>query len=65
MNDPLLLVAGPGFTRRVQKTTDYRVEFKDTKGQCYDQDLKHYDKEWSRSIMMSCTVAGVEQEGKL
>ena len=23
----------------------HREEFKDTKGQCYDQDLKHYDKE--------------------
>ena len=40
---------------------DYREEFKDTKGQENDQDLKHYDK-WSRSIMMSCTVSGVEQE---
>ena len=45
MNDSLLLVAGPGFTRRVQKTMDHREEFKDTKGQYYDQDLKHYDKE--------------------
>ena len=45
VNDSLLLVVGPGFTRRVQKTTDHREEFKDTKGQYYDQDLKHYDKE--------------------
>ena len=45
MNDSLLLAVGPGFTRRVQKTTDHREEFKDIKGQYYDQDLKHYDKE--------------------
>ena len=25
--------------------TDQREEFKDTKGQYYDQDLEHYDKE--------------------
>ena len=45
MNDSLLLVVGPGFTRRVQKMTDHREGFKDTKGQYYDQVLKHYDKE--------------------
>ena len=45
MNDSLLLVVGPGFTRKVQKMMDHREEFKDTKGQYYDQDLKHYDKE--------------------
>ena len=45
MNDSLLLVAGPGFTRRVQKTTDHWEEFKDTEGQYNDQDLNHYDKE--------------------
>ena len=45
MNDSLLLVAGSGFTRRVQKTMGHREEFKDTTGQYYDQELKHYDKE--------------------
>ena len=45
MNDSLLLVAGPGFTWRVQKTTDHREKYKDTEGQYYDQDLKHFDKE--------------------
>ena len=65
MNDSLLLVVGPGFTRRVQKMTDQREEFKDTKGQYYDQALENYDKEVEQINMMSCTVAGVEQEGKL
>ena len=45
MNDSLLLVVGPGFTKRVQKMTDHREEFKNTKGQNNDQDLKHYNNE--------------------
>ena len=31
--------------RRVQKTMDHNEEDLNTKGQNYDQDLKHYDKE--------------------
>ena len=45
MNDSLLLVAGPGFMRGVQKMMDHWEEFKNTKGQNNDQDLKHYNKE--------------------
>ena len=63
MNDSPLLVVGPGFTRRIQMTTDPRG---------YDSSRTHrvntmtrtsstVTRKWS---MMSYTVAGVEQEGE-
>ena len=56
MNDSLLLVAGPGFTRRVLKTTDPNEEDKDTKGQHSDQDLKQYkDEDVEQPKDGSCT----------
>ena len=64
MSDSLLLVVGPGFTRRVQKMTDHREEFKDTKGQYYEQDLEHYNKEVEQinynELHSSCGRAGGE-----
>ena len=44
---------------------DDREEFKGTEGQDNDQGLSTMTRKWSRLIMMSCTVSGVEKEGKL
>ena len=55
MNDSLLLVVGPGFTRIVLKTADQLEENKDTKGQDYDQDLKQYKDDVEQPNDGSCT----------
>ena len=56
MNDSLLLVAGPGFTRRVLKMTDPNEENKDKNGQHSDQDLKQYkDQDVEQPNDGSCT----------
>ena len=56
MNDSLLLVVGPGITRRVLKTTDPNEEDKDTEGQHSDQDLKQYkDQDVEQPNDGSCT----------
>ena len=46
MIDLLLLVASHWVSQgEFLKTTEHDEEGWDTKGQCYDQDLKHYEQE--------------------
>ena len=66
MIDLLLLVASHWTSQgEFLKMTDHNEEDKNTEGQYNDQDLCTINKKWSRSMMMSCTVTGVEQRGEV
>ena len=64
VNDSLLLVVGPGFTREFKRQQITERSSRTQRVNTMTRNSSTMTRKRSRSIMMSCTVATVEQEGK-